>query len=301
MNSFWVNPAEWPSDPPGWIFLARASQLLGSAMFEGWGKGGFAQCDLLGLSVSTMRQKSKPRSFIALRENDPKLVTQVDPKKLADSESQLRDNLAKKYQVISKLREWAEEQPQLRSAVRPTMGGPLRPLDPVVWSNQHLSNWFICCQMNPKEPYSTAFSGRGFQQIFIDRDQLAALIRVRIEGSEAAGDLANAGIQSAPLAKPSMNTIEMEPRDRGGASPEIEKWQNLVAITAAVMLNVSFGGNEPTKAQLRKTIEDYADSIGLSLASRNTLNPAIQKAINLAWREHRNDGKPLFAADGARL
>ena len=39
LTYFWNTPGEWPNDPPGYVFLARAFDEIGSARFvEKWSK-----------------------------------------------------------------------------------------------------------------------------------------------------------------------------------------------------------------------------------------------------------------------
>lgn len=92
--------------------------------------------------------------------------------------------------------------------------------------------------------------------------------------------------------------VEQTERDKGGAPTDATKWVNLVAVVASVFGNRDLiGGGDPLKRpELRKIIEDYAATVGLPIASRRTIDPAIDMIIRTAWAEHDN-GEPLIGAD----
>ena len=90
--------------------------------------------------------------------------------------------------------------------------------------------------------------------------------------------------------------------DKGGAPTDAVKWSNLVAVVGAIFANADLvpGGGRPKRAALRNTIEDYAARVGLSIASKGTIDPAIDLLIKIAWADH-DGGQPLMAADGQPL
>lgn len=90
--------------------------------------------------------------------------------------------------------------------------------------------------------------------------------------------------------------------DKGGAPTDAVKWSNLVAVVGAIFANADLvpGGGPPKRSTLRGMIDDYAARIGLPIASRNTIDPAIDLLIRIAWAEHDN-GRPLLGADGQSL
>ena len=298
MNKFWLSSGEWPSDPPGWLFLGRACKILGNAKFDGWGSSGFFTCEVLTSSISSMLSAAIaiPRS---LHTNSAgRKATPVDQAKLSELQVSLADNLSKKGAVIQEMRAWAEGPPFLRTGTRPRAGGAVVPVDPVFWSNQRIENWFTVCQMNPREPYSVAFAGEGFQHIFVDREQFMALVRVKVEGSSSNADMIASGLREATPDDPAPS---VEPKNKGGRSVEVKNWHNLVAVVGAVLGNNDIVcEDKPSRAELREKLESYADSIGLPIATKGTIDPAIDLLIRIAWAKH-GGGEPLFAADGSSL
>ena len=103
--------------------------------------------------------------------------------------------------------------------------------------------------------------------------------------------------------RPAASALNGKPAsDKGGAPTDAVKWSNLVAVVGAIFANADLvpGGGPPKRSTLRSMIDDYAARIGLPIASRNTIDPAIDLLIRIAWAEHDN-GRPLLGADGQSL
>jgi hypothetical protein len=166
-NTFWRNPDRWPTDPPEWIFLARAAVELADAMFEGWGATGFAE-------HFTLVHQLAMQEVSALKAS--RGVSGVSP----DAQRALRAELDKHQERVSavqeQLRTWAETAGQLRTASRPIRGGSVQPLSPVSWSTQALWARFYCCQINPANPFSNGIAGDAYQHVFVHRQDFGRLL-----------------------------------------------------------------------------------------------------------------------------
>ena len=164
--------------------------------------------------------------------------------------------------------------------------------------------------------------GAAYKSFSIDlfNDTLLAIVRSRSPGSGPDSNISALGLSFArrdivaglpewqrDLSNVSARSnekageVSQPGRDKGGAPTDASKWANLVAVVAAIFANRDIvDGSPPKKAALRNIIEGYAATVGLPIASRGTIDPAIEMIIKTAWADHK-DGQPLFGADGLPL
>jgi hypothetical protein len=145
INEFWRTPDEWPNDPPGHVFLARAFDEIGVAMFgEKWPK-----------------KEEKPERELT--------VEDLDADDLALSETQdehqtmwvaIKDEIVK--QCLKR---------DLVSAVRAIEGGAMTKVKSEMWNAENLDWRFLHCQMSLRSPFERSPSG-GTHWIFLSRESL---------------------------------------------------------------------------------------------------------------------------------
>jgi hypothetical protein len=134
-QGFWSNPKLWPFQPPDWIFLARAFDQIGSAMFGTYWTG-------------------SERVDSAGWDSDPGLI--------ARRTAALQET-AKRLQ--SK---------ELIAGVRSPKGGEITEADPNWWNTEQdrIVSRLCWCQIDPKNPFGDALSGPNTFWIFIRRNSL---------------------------------------------------------------------------------------------------------------------------------
>lgn len=90
-----------------------------------------------------------------------------------------RQALLAKAQRVAQIRHIIErgcEAGSLRAATRPAPGGPMQPLDPVVWNTDQVHQRWHLCQINPKDPYGLGVSGNSYCPIFLEAGSLERFI-----------------------------------------------------------------------------------------------------------------------------
>jgi len=194
-NRFWQEQGSWPTDPPGWIFLARATVQIGNAMFVGWGNSGLSEWEK-GVALQSVRVTSAPpppstvrpllhNAGIVREWKRPPLDEGALGKIQADHSSRESEQVAhndKFHTVQEQIRAWAESG-ELPTGTRPTQGGAISRLEPVVWSTQSLSSRFSLCQMHPRKPYDNLATGVGYCHIFVGQAELVSLLARRNDRS----------------------------------------------------------------------------------------------------------------------
>jgi hypothetical protein len=151
MKQFWRTPSEWPNDPPGYVFLARAFDEIGVAMFgEKW-----------SMKDEKTEQEVEP--------------VDLDADDLALAETQDEHEAMWVAIKAAIVRGCAEG--RLISAVRPKEGGNTEELDKGIWHSEHLDQRFYRCEMSPASPFK---KGRRPEThwIFLQRQSLGQYLAV---------------------------------------------------------------------------------------------------------------------------
>jgi hypothetical protein len=134
-NMFWNKPEHWPVDTPDYIFLARAFNQIGKAMFgEYWlGHEHLAKADL---------------------NNDPGLIAR---------------RAAAMEEIARRLRDG-----DLVAGTRPIEGGTITDAPRAWWNTEanRITTRFINCEINPKHPFSGPALSAINSWIFIKRSTL---------------------------------------------------------------------------------------------------------------------------------
>lgn len=182
-DSIWDDPQKWPSrDPAGYVFLARAVNAVGKALFpDGW----------TGSEVPT------PRPYMS----HGCLVIDV----LSESEKQATARFDKVQDTIAT----AAETGTLVTAAREVGGGKISPLPAQDWSSERLAHRFSTCLLDPSDPF-----GRGgflTHWIYVHSDSLTHLV----EGLGGTPDFAAPTSPSSrerrkPGRRPSLNWKRIE-------------------------------------------------------------------------------------------
>jgi hypothetical protein len=133
---FWARPHEWPRDPSGYVFLARAVEKIGRARFgDKW-------------TGEELTAQGVVRAQNA----------QLEP---------LRRCEVVKQEIVSRC-----ESGQITSALRPVAGGSLMTIPRQWWNTENWRHRFIMCQLNPREPFGYGFAGDHYCWIFLTCESL---------------------------------------------------------------------------------------------------------------------------------
>jgi hypothetical protein len=157
---FWDNPKDWPSDPPDYVFLARACHEVGRTIFGAkWIASYFTLDDL--------EEQNEPP-------DDCDDETWATYERSCDEIE--RSFRAMRAEVVRMLAQ-ASEAGDLTTALRPKRGGKLTDLEPYFWSTEHVEARFEHCKMSLNDPFRTKGLLPDPCWIFIKRDTLDRLLK----------------------------------------------------------------------------------------------------------------------------
>ncbi|WP_333631541.1 hypothetical protein [Agrobacterium cavarae] len=210
---FWNNPASWPDDAYGFVFLARAMDLIGKALHphEWTGKEPTTRPPirqpnsiLFDTAAKLARAKEDFERDIAA------LVASVDRSKLQwviettanagrgrrskqrqalskdamqfgisllAEENRTRLEAAKRWARVVDLAKEALREGSLEYATLPVRGGALSGPHPKYWWNvPNIDHRLIFCRIDPVSPFSPGFAGDRFENIFVKKSDLEKLL-----------------------------------------------------------------------------------------------------------------------------
>jgi hypothetical protein len=189
-NKFWRSLYSWPADPAGYVFLARAVERVGSAMFGSEWTGQEVMTEYKVLQQGpVLAPRRLPISINAASRHSPLSINPKGPvaqSSLAENDYEttraIEEHNARALPALKRLgatkREIVKrcESGELVSAARPTSGGVMMVLPASHWNTEHWDNRFIMCQMNPTRPFGTGFAGDNYCWIFVTAETLDRLL-----------------------------------------------------------------------------------------------------------------------------
>jgi len=173
--SFWDHPGAWPHDPPGYVFLARACQEVGRAMFgaqwaDTWGEPDEPpdDCDLAPWEQYKRKCDEFQNAFVAMR-------------------AAVVASIARQCEIGT-----------LAAAVRPKPGGQMIPLEQHIWNLEGVERRFHRCDMSLDDPFETGGGSSRPYWIFIERVSLDRFLGQLDQGGVPLQNQALASIDTAP-------------------------------------------------------------------------------------------------------
>jgi hypothetical protein len=170
INRFGRARNKWPNDPPGYVFLARAFNEIGPAIFaEKWPK----------------KEKPTETQFTLAQTLDAPEKLSVDELDASDilhdqeSNDTERMHRAVKDKVVKGCFEGC-----LVSAVRAKEGGKMKKLEPEMWNAENLDYRFPRCEMS----LATPFKKSPFPEthwIFLERESLDRFLATQLYSPNA--------------------------------------------------------------------------------------------------------------------
>jgi hypothetical protein len=157
---FWQTPKSWPSDSPEYVFLARAFNQIGHAIFgPKWD---------LPEDVSAEEREQDPN------EDDSGEDALDNDNWDTDNDNDWDSTLEKMQADVE--REIAKQclAGILVTAVRPKAGGKMTKLKPSHWHTENYNARFYCCQMSLKHPFPRVgvVTSSGSHWIYVTRKSL---------------------------------------------------------------------------------------------------------------------------------
>jgi hypothetical protein len=140
-SHFWADPADWPRDPPGYVFLGRAFDAIGRAVHgERWNQ-----------SVKEPDEPEEPPDDCGDEEFEEweRACDQAD--------AHFRDLQAKVADMKGNLARMIAEQCELGNlvtAARPKRGGKMTELERYYWNLDDLRIRFFRCEMSLNRPFT---------------------------------------------------------------------------------------------------------------------------------------------------
>jgi hypothetical protein len=205
---FWARPHVWPLDPDGYVFLARAVEEIGRAMFgQHWtGKeittehvrslpdqaqgtvsdASYAH-DVLMKLPKYSKQLPSPKTVLppslnsVLSQPAGLALFQVDSfttEQWSAAQAAVRRQQKERAPALQRLSQVQLnivkrcESGELISAIRSRAGGDMREVPRAWWNTESWHNRFTMCQVNPKEPFGIGSAGDSYCWIFLTRESL---------------------------------------------------------------------------------------------------------------------------------
>lgn len=201
-QKFWLARETWPRDAAGKVFLARAVDTVGKAMFDEW-SGWEPTVDLslrllptYKLNVPDWEIKAAMDRLPPMTEDDRRIVEErLSGKGSSEEFSAL---MARRWELAVALRaetineiqpirdrmlavyRWLESamlEGRLSYYLRFDETGMFSTaMPPHWWNGEHGSARFYMCRMNPLMPITPSVGGNGFRLIFVDEAELQSLV-----------------------------------------------------------------------------------------------------------------------------
>jgi hypothetical protein len=171
----WDHPKQWPHDPPGHVFLARACQELGRAMFgarwaESWG------------------EPDEPP-------DDCDRATWKDYERACDEFQ--RDLVTMRGDVVRTIANQCEAG-TLVAAVRPKSGGRMIRLEQYIWNFEDVEYRFHRCDMSLDNPFEVGGDSYRPYWIFLEGRMLDAFLSLSQHGLPAPNPRPSTSAGSVP-------------------------------------------------------------------------------------------------------
>jgi hypothetical protein len=156
--SFWAHSDDWPHDPPGHVFLARAFCEIGVAIYgNAW------------VEPPHINEPEEP--------DDPPDHCDEATWDIHEQEYDRYEVACEKARVecetmwtsVGRAIAHASERGVLVSAVRAKAGGPMEELEPHYWNTESFASRFFYCEMSLSSPFSSERRPPGGAWIFVTR------------------------------------------------------------------------------------------------------------------------------------
>jgi hypothetical protein len=244
---FWARPDAWPLDPDGYVFLARAVEEIGRAMFgQDWtgkevttehvrslpdqaqgtvGDASYAHDVLMKLPKYSKQLPSAktvlPPSLNSVLSRPAGLALfQVDSfttEQWSAAQAAVRRQQKERAPALQRLSQVQLnivkrcESGELISAIRSRAGGDMREVPRDWWNTESWHNRFTMCQLNPEQPFGIGVAGDNYCWIFFTRESLDKYLQ-KVSPPATAGQEKAAVAELARVLKANRNLTRGEAR-----------------------------------------------------------------------------------------
>jgi hypothetical protein len=166
--SFWNSSEDWPHDPPGYVFLARAFHEIGTASY----RGGWIQPP----RVNEPEEPEEPAD-----DCDEEIWDKYEEEddQYEDACEKARAECEDMWANVARMIVEACESGALVSSVRAKAGGAMNKLEPHYWNAESVKSRFSRCEMSLNDPFSDHYRSADAYWIFVTRDSLQVYWRSR--------------------------------------------------------------------------------------------------------------------------
>ena len=208
---FWLQGQPWPRDPAGYIFLARAVNQIGKAIYgikwSGCEPGTSLPRLLPSKHSAGEGAKIRAHDLIASQFPERPILRMTSPvwqsvPDFSDDQWKAAQKIAADLQReaipacrrFSTVRETIIRECEARQLVAAYRGhdGRMLEVPPQHWNGDNLENRFVICRYNPRDPFSIGIAGEGFLPIFTTGDSLKIILqrhaRTEVQGSAATSE-----------------------------------------------------------------------------------------------------------------
>ncbi|WP_161850400.1 hypothetical protein [Bradyrhizobium sp. CCBAU 051011] len=188
---FWLKSNDWPRDTASHIFLARAMDSIGKVLFgENWHGVLDITSELppsLPISMRHTDISTRNRAYDLLVKHRPDRG--LTPRGTSRSRELCEEEWSAARDVVSEQRAAVRpsvdrfkgveqallsgaESGKIFTAFRSTDGGQFTDMPAWWWNTEKISNRFLRCQINPRDPFGAGFAGKDYCWIFVTHESL---------------------------------------------------------------------------------------------------------------------------------
>ena len=172
VRAFWTAPHGWPADPAGYVFLARAFELVGRSRFPG---------EWTGKEVVTRPPRAERKAPAVLptlyprRSGSPETIEPAE--KVSRIEAKRRKDALIRHGVVVRIMIKQAEFGELEFAHRSIAGGAMQPCPREWWNTERAWVRFTMYRIIPSNPYSGSAAGDGDAWLFVTRKSLEKVLK----------------------------------------------------------------------------------------------------------------------------
>jgi hypothetical protein len=179
-TKFWLKSSEWPKDASTDVFLGRAIDRIGKAMFGSEWDGKEVYTEVSDIIPNLITKKSPNyRQFerIArgiLKHHDGELTAEQWDEARGLHKARMADRTVsvKRRQAVCDAIAAGCQADVLQTSYRPIPGGVFTPIPSVWWNTVRTAQRFFYCQIKPQDPFAVGLAGEGYCWIFVTTESL---------------------------------------------------------------------------------------------------------------------------------
>jgi hypothetical protein len=183
-TKFWLKSSEWPKDASTDVFLARAFDRVGKAMFGSEWEGTEVYTEVSPPIPTLIPPKSENYKYFesivrailkrhvgTLTPENWEEARRLHQQKHADANTRVQRRNTVYDAIVAGCQTGF-----LQTSYRPVAGGAFESIPTVWWNTERTAQRFSYCQINPNDPYAVGVAGDQFCWIFVTAESLAQFL-----------------------------------------------------------------------------------------------------------------------------